>query len=227
VTDLLVFSLPLSPSSEQSADFPTAQLQDDNRTSSAVEGLPGFLGSTSFSAVLTEGQEQIGLESEAELGIADRIPLASSRVASPHEHQRHLRRGAAILSQFHDLDRLEPLITQWEKQSSDLAIIGPFILDCLHSIKVDLLGTGLLQSPETLLEAAGTLSRNTAGPLCVGKDCKFTDFHKLFTGSNLRWEAIGIFFTVCGLRVSGLASGDPMLAFVGLKSENQRALMRR
>jgi hypothetical protein len=61
------------------------------------------------------------------------------------------------------------------------------------------------------------ITRNTARPLKVPPDMLPSDFHKLFTGQNLRWETLGLFIVMAGQTAQFVPPDDPMFIQNGRK----------
>lgn len=57
--------------------------------------------------------------------------------------------------------------------------------------------------------------------------CKMSEYHTLFTGENVRWEALALLFTTAGLSAILLDTSDPLLAFVGQHSSDKQEFVHR
>ena len=177
-----------------------------HRKSSATPG-PGFLGLTSSSADYIGAQRQHGFGDVVEddepvsagLGYVDRFPIYS---------QHHVDLGANILSHFLEFPFFESFVNGLRQYATGSSLISPWIAYIADSIKTDLYGP-LLQSWERNGEGlqhdrlqehlSRRIFNNTAAALDYNGQCSLEHFASLFMGQNLRWEAVGMFFTAVGL----------------------------
>lgn len=195
---------------EQSASFPQ------------IPAPTGFLGSTSYNAVFTEGQNEMGIDEEAgtlatdELGY---IPPASSQ-----EYERKLKQAQAMLSVLRHFKHFKKLLTRWTSHQCDMVLISPWFPICMASVEQDLVNKIDFNSNQSLMEACEMLFRNTSKPIVVSKDARFQSYARMFTGENLRWEAVGMIFTFCGLCCNDILPEDPILDFVH-SSQNNRSVL--
>jgi hypothetical protein len=61
-------------------------------------------------------------------------------------------------------------------------------------------------------ELSGTIFSNTLRPLRIDSSLSPRDYTSLFIGHNLRWEILGIIFTLTGVSALNLPARSPLLA---------------
>ena len=180
---------------------------------------PGFLGSTSYAAVFTEGESQIGLDT-------DDVHPAVVPASSPEDAL--VKEGAAVLALLSDFPVYEPFLEQWLDYARGIALTSPFIPQCLISIKSDLYNPFVrAKSGRALLYASEMLFKNSSKPLKMPSNMTFQQYHTLFTGENLRWEAIGMVFAAVGLSASIMVAADATLELTKTASTDKRSLAHR
>ena len=179
---------------------------NSRRKASTTPG-PGFLGSASSSADYIGAQSQHGFGELVEiddpvsggLGNVDHFPIYS---------QQHINLGATVLSHFLEFSFFESFINDLRQHSLGTSLISPWITYICDSIKTDLYEpllqswdlTGESQQHDRLQEhLSRRIFSNTSAALEYNGQCSLQHFASLFTGDNLRWEAIGMFFTGVGL----------------------------
>jgi hypothetical protein len=178
---------------------------------SAVE-IPGYLGSTSFSEVFKRSQHQsddIWLEPLAKIKKSLRSPatytLSTEKIAS----------GATILDIFTDFPFIKRTIEDFYSVSQ--IAIAPLVTlkNSLDSIQQTL--NEHSTKPQRLLLAEQIFGR-TYTPLVVNENITADNFHLSFTGVELRWEIIGVLFTMLALG-SLLNSNGPQPNSVRLRRQ--------
>ena len=191
-----------------------------------IQPQPGFLGSTSYAAVFTESQNQIGLDADQENGELHQ-PHSDPTVSSPGKDAL-IKEGAAVLALLSDFPIYGPFIDQWLDYARGLALIAPFMPECMASIKRDLYDPFVkAKSGRALLHASEMLFTNGAKPMKMDPGMTFRQYHTLFTGDNLRWEALGMVFTAVGLSCSIMLAADTTVDFPRTGTVDKRALAHR
>lgn len=190
---------------------------------------PGFLGSTSFSAVFNEDQSINGPQSRF-----CEESVISSVVETPTYREGRVELGAQVLRHLSRMDLFETVITEWQEDDHGLTQFCPWIMKCMKSIKEDLYDqipwhTTSHQDQDTvLLRLSEGLFRNNLKPMRFDGDCTLDHFATLFTGSRLRWESIGMFFICVAVGSATMKRGHPILSsFVGSGPQSQAAMARR
>ncbi|PLB45480.1 hypothetical protein P170DRAFT_449171 [Aspergillus steynii IBT 23096] len=137
---------------------------------------PGYLGSSSHATIF----EHISLDESAPTGEPRPSDLALSGPPCPQlADDGCLLRGADILRQLLNsfpLTTMNDLVMFWLAKGANLALAEPF-------------------TKNWHLAFASRLLRNSAQPLEFASDTSLSDFMAQFVGNNLRWEALGIFFS--------------------------------
>lgn len=196
------------------------------RSNPSLQPQPGFLGSTSYAAVLTESQSHIGLEDEPDTG--DTRDHELEPTASSPSKEALIKEGATLLALLTDLPLYLPFIDQWLEYARGLALIAPFMPECVESIQKDLYDPYVrAKSGQALLHASEMLFMNGAKPMKFDASMTFQRYHTLFSGENLRWEAIGMFFTAVGLSCCIMLAADNTVDFPRTGTVDKRALAQR
>ena len=147
--------------------------------------------------------------------------------ASPPEDAL-VKDGAAVLALLSEFPTYEPFIQQWVEYSKGIALIASFMPECVASIKRDLYHPFVrAKSGRALLHASEMLFKNSSKPLKMPPNMAFQQYHILFTGENLRWEAIGMLFAAVGLSASTMLAADTTLDMTKTASVNQKSLASR
>ena len=205
------------------------------RKASTTPG-PGFLGSTSSSADYIGAQRQYGLHDVAD----DDDPAGAAITdAFPIYPQHQINAGAAVLAHFLEFPFFESFFTDLHQCCIGVSLISPWITAVGDSIRTDLYEP-LLQSAERSGDASlqhdrlqehlsRKLFRNTSDTLEYDGHYSLEHFAALFTGQNLRWEAVGIFFVGVGLGAvrSDIRHVSHSSSVGGLTSRQRAVLARR
>jgi Fungal specific transcription factor domain len=163
------------------------------RSSSNTPG-PGFLGSTSFSSVY-QGLQTLHPELP---GNGDATHSRRENFYS-YDRDSKIRNGAACLSLLQNMPAYDPLLRKW-RLGAKLYMTAPWLVACDSSMRTevyDLLGTSD-EMDEQLLRISARIFANTLRPLDLQRGCTLDQYGDKFTGENLRWEAVGIFFSAVG-----------------------------
>jgi hypothetical protein len=225
-TDAAQHKRPASPRDENKSK--RSEWWGEERFRSTATTWPGFLGSTSFSAVFAEHQDQIDLELDQDIADLNREHYEEASAAKSTEFQRKIADGAAVLALLADLPSFEPIATRWAERWRELSLMAPILPACLKSIKTDLYEPFIkMQTERALSNASRLLFRNLLKVLKSPPYCTFEQYTSSLTGENLRWETVGIFFTACGLACYNSSAEDPLLDFVGHRPGDKRLLSRR
>ncbi len=191
-----------------------------------IQPQPGFLGSTSYAAVFTESQTQIGLDADQDNGELQHTH--SDPTASSLGKDALIKQGAAVLALLSDFPLYGPFIDQWLDYARGLALIAPFMPECMASIKRDLYDPFVkAQSGRALLHASEMLFTNGAKPMKMDPGMTFRQYHTLFTGENLRWEALGMLFTAVGLSCLIMLAADTTVDSPQTGTFDKRTLAHR
>ena len=200
-------------------------LRDQVRSEADQEDV-GFLGSTAFNAVFTENQEHIPSSSDPAETINSNIRIHEEITASRKPFQHWGAEVAVfVLETLKDMPHLEKIVDRWATFDRRCNTLGPWLPDCQRSIRKDLFEKYDLSSGRVVAQVIELLHANTESPLKLPKDVRFHDFASHYTGSKLRWEAIGVFLTACGLSLMFLPCEDNALDFVGHTEQDKQKLL--
>ncbi len=220
-------ALSQSPSGRPvAAVFPEA-LREQRRSDVADNEDVGFLGSTAFNAVFTENQQHIPSDDTAEVANSN-TQLHEEITASRKPYYRWGTVEALfVLEVLKDLPYLEKIVDRWPKFEASWCMLGPWLQDCQKSIRQDLFEKYDLTSSDVCTQVTELLHANTMVPLRLAKNVRFRDFTSYYTGTKLRWEAIGVFLTICGYSLMFLPCEDKELDFVGHSEQDKQRLLIR
>jgi hypothetical protein len=210
---------------------------DVHRKASGTPG-PGFLGSTSSSADYIGAQRHHGFHNVAEDGESAGAGFGDPGL-SPIHSQHQINAGAVVLAHFLEFPFFESFINELRQNAICVNLLSPWISYVCDSIKTGLYepllrsrernGNGSLQHDRLQEHLSRKLFHNTSSTLEYNGHCSLEHFASLFTGQNLRWEAVGMFFTAVGLgainaraNIRHLAPGNG-----GLSMRQRAALARR
>ncbi|PLB53164.1 putative C6 transcription factor [Aspergillus steynii IBT 23096] len=177
---------------------------DGARLRATVESpstLPGYLGSTSFSAVLAEHPSGLLFELPA-----SNVASGSPRFVDPIRVQS----GVDILKLLSELPICDSLIRKFYTRSLCVVIPVAMIEAIVQSVR-GILGsldfTGAMDGQ--IQDLTHQIFQNTSRSLTVNSAMNVEDYCALFTGRNLRWEAIGIIFATSGIALMSTPDTDP------------------
>ena len=106
-----------------------------------------------------------------------------------------------------------------------MSMIGSFAFFCCDSVGKDVAKQLDLSSGRAKLQLAERIFTNTAQPIPIKGNTKFQDFLNSCTGSSIRWDTLGIFFTACGLCCNIMTCDEGELDFVGHREEDRQSLV--
>ena len=181
---------------------------------------PGFLGSTSFSAIYDEDERLKSLYADSP---ADNGNLESKRkrLFLPNRDSQ-IRKGAACLALLEDMLVYEPLVSKWQ-ESADISMIAPWTMACHYSLKArvydQLVGGTNEHKEQVLLDCSNQIFENSLTGLELRHDLTIDGFACLMTSQKLLWEAVGMYFTAVGLAAMTI---DDMGAFRSRSSSDMQ-----
>ncbi|KAJ5594734.1 uncharacterized protein N7459_000942 [Penicillium hispanicum] len=161
--------------------------------------LPGYLGSTSFTAVLSEHRSEIPFEPEESTESSPVLSVQPDRIQS----------GAELLLFLYNLDVREKLIGQFCHDSWNM-VVPKVIMDViLKSIREIFDGFDPQNLMPRLQSFATQIFHNSSRPLVTHGSMNIDEYCASFTGRNFRWEALGNIFSVCGQQLVVTPDNDP------------------
>jgi hypothetical protein len=179
---------------------------------------PGFLGSTSSLAILTETVEDTELvpilQSTAILN-TNRTDLDITRIGS-----RRMKQALDVVELLRHFVIFEDLLVKYSQFEFYTSMIDCFVGECLVSVRTDLVGAGALESKNSLKATVERLFQNTCKSVPIPLTCTLEDFSQSFTGTMLRWETLAVFFTACGLVSCIWTSSHPAIQDVFKDQQN-------
>jgi hypothetical protein len=189
-------------------------------TSSAGPSLPGhsskitqsgsntttfYFGSTSCASVFAQEHAQSNSSHEHTPASAHGILSISASGLEGTRHC-HISVGSLVISRCKQFAFLERLVRAYFVANQGSSLIGPLILNALPQMHADLkYVASQLSDPYPLL---ATITKNSSLPLNVPSTMLPSEFHTLFTGSSLRWEAIGLMMALAASSAQRLSPDD-------------------
>lgn len=161
---------------------------------------PGFLGSTSFSAVY---QEERGLTALQHSSDHESVNNVIERLYLPNRGSQ-IKKGISCLALLVDLPMMEPLVSQWQKLYACVTMMFPFASAIQESIKssiYSIIANAHSSELEMLLtEKSAEIYRNSMREFKMPPGCSLDQYSDLMADPHgLRWDAMGIYFTSVGL----------------------------
>ncbi|KAL4777973.1 hypothetical protein BJX76DRAFT_180889 [Aspergillus varians] len=194
-----------------------AQIQQGLRMPKRPSTTLGYLGSTSFSAVLSEHRTDISFEE----GNCD-----NSGVFATLTDRFQLESGLEVLKFLYRSNICEVLIRRFYAGHLMAAISGLIIEAILQSIRR--LFDGLDRGSDVerqLQDLAGQIFRCSAHPLTAHAEMSVDEYFASFTDGNLRWEAIGLIIATAGIAM--MSTSDSDVDFVRVAPDDQAREMLR
>ncbi|KAJ5467749.1 transcriptional regulator family: Fungal Specific TF [Penicillium sp. IBT 31633x] len=182
-----------------------------------ASALPGYLGSTSYSAVLAEHRNEIPFEPE------ESTDASTGLVIEPVEPGR-LQSGVDVLQFLHSHKVCNMLIPRDYVRTCNTALPKLVMDQILRSVQQ--IFDGLADDPTAQLqELAYQVFQNTSRPMRTHRSMSFEEYCSSFTGRNLRWEALGdrmileqrtvtVTSTVCLAFCDQVSSANELLAML-------------
>ncbi|KAG0159467.1 hypothetical protein PDIDSM_6989 [Penicillium digitatum] len=160
--------------------------------------LPGYLGSTSYSAILTEHRNEIPFEAEESTDSSVGLVVEPDRLQS----------GVDVLRFLYNLAVCDMLIARFYVRTWSNIVPKRVMDEILRSVR-DMFD-GFSNDPTMQLqELANQIFQNTSRPMRTHKSMSVEEYCASFTGRNLRWEALGSIFTLCGMQLVITLDNDP------------------
>ncbi|KAL4884575.1 hypothetical protein BJY04DRAFT_168101 [Aspergillus karnatakaensis] len=164
---------------------------------------PGYLGSTSFSAVFSEHRTDIALEEDS--------ALSSGALAKSHDRLR-LESGLEVLKFLYRSPICDILIRRFYDGHLGAAVSWILMESVLISIQKTFESLERGRNLETQLrELVLRVFRSSAHPLTSHAAMTVEEYCASFTGPNLRWEVIGLVLATAGIALSSTADTDAEL----------------
>lgn len=114
-------------------------------------------------------------------------------------------RVSEVLKRLAETDMVLVLVTRWYEVSQMCILPPQFIHEALSSLQPTANRLNLLGASTAI-----DILHTTLRPFAVPSDITASGFSRLFTGSNLRLETIGLLLTTAGLAALKLPNSDPV-----------------
>ena len=106
-----------------------------------------------------------------------------------------------------------------------MSTLGPFAFKCRESVRINVADVVTSGDENAKLELAEKIFHNTTQGVSVTRSSNFDDFLAFYTGSSMRWETLGVFFTACGLCCNTISCDEEAFDFVGHRYEDRQNLV--
>lgn len=180
---------------------------ENDRPASRTPG-PGFLGSTSFSAVYQEEKSLDGLKYTA---YQEKISNAgtSRRLYLPNRDSQ-IKKGMTCLAVLVDCPTLGPTITQWQQYY--FTVMTPFISAIEQSVRTTIYSAiANAQGEEleaVLAQKSAEIYKNSMEEFKIPPGCTIDEYASILADPKcLRWDVVGLYFSICGLSACYTAQG--------------------
>ena len=197
-------TLPSDPANSPITPSSTSRESEGEKLSNDV-----YLGSTSYSAVFTEGQSHIQFQDlggpDDEQNLALEACQAKLKFGlTPAKFQE----GADILTLLSDLKRHEAALTRWYKVQH-LAALLPFLGECINMATQSSRPTPHSRAP--LLKLSEQVFISTSNDFVIQSTTIMQDLPAMLMGENLRWDIVGLMLTAAGMSAISMdvVSVDP------------------
>lgn len=129
-----------------------------------------------------------------------------------------------ILARLSHIDDIGKLVRRWSQVCPGGLVPWSLIEEMLASVEsaADRLNQGLNQATSMAAEIEAATSR----PIIVVPNMQPTDFSKLYTGTNLRVEVIGILLSIAGLTALTLLEADMIFSSLELSVQDRQSFAR-
>ncbi|THC89211.1 hypothetical protein EYZ11_011346 [Aspergillus tanneri] len=173
--------------------------------------IPGYLGSTSYSAVLAEHPSELSFEVESSVTSG-----SSTRLLDP----ARLQSGLEMLKLLHRLTICDSLIRKYYSRTLCVVIPSVVIEAILQSIRSTLNSLDFSGDIDSQFQdLALQIFQNSSRPMAVHGTMTVEDYCASFTGKNLRWEAVIVVFVTSGIASMSTPDNDPDLVQVAGDSQ--------
>ena len=166
----------------------------EDRLIDASPPLSGFLGSTSYSAVFTEGQSHIIIEDNNLSHETNNRGSQPSKL--PSWDSSKVMEGAEILTLLAGLSRYEAALNQWYKVQC-LATITHYIRECIALVPPELKGSHVRS--KSLVNLSHKVFLRTSTPCSLDVKMSLREYPSFLMGENFCWEIVGLMLTALGL----------------------------
>lgn len=156
-----------------------------------------FLGETSYAANLADSHRGSIEQPNAMYDRPD--TLTFTRFVTPatkKAEEDRIQYGAHLLGLLPDLPLAEELIDRYMRLSQVVIVPSMVVNLSLHSLRKQM---DNFSTPEKCYEMSKKIFYESMRPLHYSDDLRPETFHEPYTGEHLRWEVLGLIFTLMGL----------------------------
>lgn len=190
------YQLPSLQTSERAARTETPATQpsesgskpQERELSEYLPSATGFFGATSSVALFADHTNSIRVETDV-----TSLCVPASVTAA------RIQRGMEVLALLSDVPFYEKMIARWFKLNPGGVIIEPFVAQWTSELWKSHHKVLRSQDPDGLRSLSELLWRNTQTQLKFDNKTTPREWLSMSTGSNLRWEVVGIIFILVGL----------------------------
>lgn len=165
-----------------------------------------YLGSTSYSAALAESHRGSVVTPDDMYDRPD--TLTFTRFVTPatrKAEENRINYGARLLSLLPTLPLAEELIDRYMRLSQVVIVPSMVVNLSLQSLR-KMMAEGEFSTDEKCYAMSRKIFIETNKPIQYSEGMTADQFHEHFTGEHLRWEILGLIFTLMGL--SCMTIGD-------------------
>lgn len=180
-----------------------------------VSASPGYLGSTSFSAVLSEHQKEI----PADVDVPSGTTMVLTTAAEPDPDRAHSAfRILALLYSLKFFDSVTSRLyaSRWHK------VLPPYIIDkTLYETRrvYDSFESARVES--RIRDFALGIFQNSSRPMPRTKTMTIDEYIASFTGRNTRWETIALILATAGCGLFLVTEQDPVFTEFRMSGDTQ------
>lgn len=182
-----------------------------------VSSSPGYLGSTSFSAVLSEHQKEIPADVDVPSGPTMVLTAAEP---DPDRAQSAFRILALLYNlKFFDSTNSRLYASKWCK------VLSPYIVDqTIYETRrvYDSFESARIESQ--IREFALQIFQNSSRPMPRAKTMTVDEYIATFTGLNTRWETIALILATAGCGLFSVTEEDPIFMEMKMNGNKQNNL---
>ncbi|KAE8377294.1 hypothetical protein BDV26DRAFT_293376 [Aspergillus bertholletiae] len=178
--------------------------------------LPGYLGATSYSAILTEHRSDLPVEMDGST-----VTGSSVRAVDPDR----LRVGVELLKMIYDFPIYDVLV--WKLYAKKAIVVVPIVISeaIIESIRSTFDSLDIGSDMETQFqELIYQISHNTSRPLTSHRSMTVAEYCASFSGKNLRWESLAVVLSISGISLMSTSDNDPDLVQAAPSSEARERL---
>lgn len=166
-----------------------------------------YLGSTSYASVFAEDGP---LPETMHQQPSERMSMTPSSVSSKNMGTRHCQMaiGHSVIARLSPFSFYEKAVMNYFDTSIGSAFMCPLIKTLLAPLRKDL--ERITAPGADVGQMYAEITRNTAKPMKVPPTMLASEYHTLLTGSNLRWETIGLIISIATSTAQYTSPKDPI-----------------